>query len=1077
MIPMTTAQRERHLKGTTLKANGQVLAEWNLNRVYGGATVRNHLLATQPEYDFFDIASVVEVDRPPAGIVKGMTDGFIPGAGTTSSMTGDLTRGAITYVASERDQYKYWLSPNRSQTTMTSGGFQISNAAIEAIYPEAMPVNKFVFGFETGVSVPRRVTVSYRAGGSWTSFTLSTITLDADGRLVLWRQGNGSFSTTRNLSTNTIAIDGLRLVVEELTQGNKFAAVIEASPRLVVDISDYVTGATYNAEMSDSSKVAPLGAASSNVGSVSLDNSDRYFSNDNPASPFYKMIGRGIDISFFVYPTEVDETPSAADRVTIFENMSTSSPSKTINEVTLDVKDRSRILQERKPTDILIQDCSVTEAVIRICHSVGFNDIEYDETDFDARDKYSFVPYFWTDSALTAWENISKIAEATQTAVYFDEYGKLQIKTRRAAFDSSKSVVWGLDYNDVTASDVSTYSRPGTDLNKKADIIDMSRVDEDMPNSVSVNYYETSPGKMVRGIPEYVVAWEPESDSVVVRAARIISNIPLSATTIHLHPTDAASWPLSGKLQVNGEVIAYDAKQYTYHLANGSKTTTWIEAMEEKIKYDSFNPGMAWANAYTGHLRISKRGDLSTVPAEHWFNAQNYLVRRRVGTGPVETLPSLLSRNPTNQYATVSSGSTSNDAIVVARKTVSVPNGKRLCGTTITFPDNGAPYGCAGVAVGVGSNDQGVYVELAKTTATGDRTKFNELNIYWKNGSGVRTYYGGKGVPFNVTTGVRYDLDVYQSTDATNHIISAYINGDLKLTVSIPKASSVAVLDGVNAMFFRGTGSAYFEHFYNIGVVPNAPYNLDVDVPRLYDIARGGYRSMVQTMGAKWGSTTATSYLPWDRPGAYAAYAKAHQDALFLDEFGLYAHEVREFDVTYEDKPMSQSAIYMSNTTGAAVVDFNYSPFGATFTIVNTSRNNAVIHGEDNLTLGTEGSITQKLMVFGRHVKQEEAKEVEERNQPEVVKSGKIELSVDNPHIQTEEHAKNIAYWIVNESGGELSLDVSVYANPHLQLGDTVAVHYPDEDMLYSNSRFFIVGKDISYNGGLELDLTLRSVI
>jgi hypothetical protein len=405
---------------------------------------------------------------------------------------------------------------------------------------------------------------------------------------------------------------------------------------------------------------------------------------------------------------------------------------------------------------------------------------------------------------------------------------------------------------------------------------------------------------------------------------------------------------------------------------------------------------------------------------------------------------------------------------------------QRIVGTKITYPMNGAAHGAAGVVIGVGSGDSGVYVELAKTTTVGDRTQYNELNVYWKSSGGVVTRYAGKGVAMNVTPGVRYELDVKVNRSDTHHLFTVYVNGAAKLNFGVPR-TVISSLPSVNGFFFRGWGHAEFDYMYNIGSMwygSSGGVWGNFDVPTVYDQVTGGYRSMIPGVLAKWAPYMGETTGNWTGPGQLAAEAQVYQSNFFFDEFGLIAHEVRDFDVTFEDKPMMHSKIFMTNTRDAACAAYLATPFSAHFTLVNTARYNAVVNGEDTMTYDADSSIDQKMLIYGRLIKQEEPKSETSFNEPESIRQGRVELTIDNSFIQTKEHANNLADWVaMSQGGGEKSANAEVFANPHIQIGDLVAVHHPDEDMNYVHSRFFVVGKSLSYDGGLKMDITLRSVI
>ena len=140
------------------------------------------------------------------------------------------------------------------------------------------------------------------------------------------------------------------------------------------------------------------------------------------------------------------------------------------------------------------------------------------------------------------------------------------------------------------------------------------------------------------------------------------------------------------------------------------------------------------------------------------------------------------------------------------------------------------------------------------------------------------------------------------------------------------------------------------------------------------------------------------------------------------------------------------------------------------------SRRNEVANGEDTITYGADNSVDQKLLIYGRRIKQEEPQEEERTNESNVIKDGAIELSIESDWIQSKEHAERLAEWAVAGVGRKVA-EATVFANPNIQLLDLVGVQYAREFKTPVDHKYYIVGKRISYNGGLEMDISLRSVL
>ena len=1073
MIPMSEAQKERHMKSTTLSAKPRLIAEWNLNRASGGGEVKNHFLVNQIDEDYFSLDSVIKPSRPPRGIVKALTSASgLPTTGSTTTPSHALNSKLWSYTASSEDKYRHWLSPNRSSATATGGNYNITNAGIEVIYDEPMPVNKFRVTFETSFSTPQSITVEYKSGSDWigTTFTSGFINLGT-GRVEIYRQAGGSFSTAFATSAPVMAKE-FRLTINSLDKANAYAAVIEFSPRLVLDLTERIATAEVSFEVSDSSHIAPIGVASSNAGTVVLDNFDDFLSEDNTSSFLNNVHRRGAKVSLYAISHDIGESPVDDDEVPIFQNMLIDRSDETDGLVEWQLRDKAVILQESKPPRLLIQGETVAGIIVNLCHSVGFNDIQYDINDINDRDTYSKIEYYWTDPDKSVWENIQDVAQATQTAVYFDEYGFLQILTRATAYKAGTPVVWVFDADEVVSSDVSVHGRSAGEVGKLADIVTFSESNDELSNVVDVSYKKTEISKEVRGTAPMEVAWEPEGD-VVLRAARVVANIDPSDAMVSLEANDAKTWPYSGHMLINGEVIKYNAKRYSYYQADGTKASAFISSDEEREARDRLNPGRAWGNAYTGHMRIDPRGGrgaFGSTRTAHLVGGPNYTVRRRIGTGAIATMPNSLVKNYSLGYATLSTGSTAGDSQIVARRNMTGGTTVRLMGTRVLFPTGSGDKARAGIVYGVSTNDSGLYIELAKTTAVGARGVHHELNIYWKATNGTIARHWGKGVEINVADNVWYDIDLSR----TGRDFTVYINGRPVRNFSTTTGNTTATFSNTMGFFHKGTGSARFECFYSLDAAADKVSQFDF--PQAFDIVKGGFKSYIVNSFARWAPTLAEETASWEGPGSVKAAMKTFGAGFFLDEFGLIAHEVREYDVKFENAPMLHSRPYISNSSKIDCPVYYGSPFAAKFLLVNMSRRNEVANGEDTITYGADNSVDQKLLIYGRRIKQEEPQEEERTNESNVIKDGAIELSIESDWIQSKEHAERLAEWAVAGVGRKVA-EATVFANPNIQLLDLVGVQYAREFKTPVDHKYYIVGKRISYNGGLEMDISLRSVL
>jgi len=1075
MQTMTVGQKDTLTKSAVLKASGRTIAKFNFNRFIDITSVTNPL-DTNPDNAYFPVNSVVLNARPEAGIVKAMTSttgypviGRVGGALTASD------KDLWSYTTSLDDKYKYWRSPEFSTSVLylgAAGHYTLPKAQIEVLYAKSAEANQIVVGFENSYIQPEHVTIETRTGSTWTPTTFVNPILNSAGQLVLYRQANNTWATTVYRDT-TVSLNGVRVTVNAVSAQNANAYIIEVAACREIEVTNDVFEVTADDTISEHSIVLPIGTISSNEATVTLDNIARKYAEHNTSSDLAPFMGRWGEFTFEFNIHKPSATPVEGDYKRLFRRYVDIFRDEQYRAV-FELKDSSMLLQEAKPPAVTLTNVSVAAIAVYLCHSVGFRRVAYDIQDVDPQDTHSQLKYFWADPEKSVWEQLSQLSQATQTAFYFDEDDVLQIKTRSAAMNLAASPVWVYDADDVSLADVTAQSRPAGDAGKLADLKEFTENVQEPPNTIEVKYVPTDAAKVIRGNPTMALAWEPE-ETIALRSSNIIADIPLNTTTEHaikISGADATIWPYTGMMQVETEIIQYSGKEYSYYLANGTTALKYVESVEEQAALDALNEGFTWRNVYTGNLRVKVggRGFRNTVAAQHLRAGKTYTSRVRTGAGALVSGAKYVTKNLTagtmrmNLTAYKPLASLTRLTAVTAGPLAAAP---RLYGTSITFATSGYYSGAAGIIIGAGANDSGLYVEIVRSAVNGVRTRNNELNITWKSSTGVETLYG-KGTAVAIGLGIEYQMDVAVVSDATNHYVTAYIDGTARLNIVVPKAASVATLPASSGMFIRSSTIADFGYYYVYG---GQFEDTGIDGSTYLDLIKGGYRSAVfRTIASLPGTRTST------HPTSTVITRSGTTGSILVDEFGAIGHEVRDFDVSYSVFPALSSSLYISNNTQVACTDFMPTPTSAKFTMVNISRKTAVVNGEDTLSFGPDNSVNQKLTVYGRMVTREEAKSKKSTNDKSVVRSGTNEITIESDWIQTEAQATRIGEWVMaasDASDGELK----AFANPYIQLLDMIGVQDSHHDRAWATDKHFVVGRSVTFSKGLSVDLTTRRAV
>jgi hypothetical protein len=149
---------------------------------------------------------------------------------------------------------------------------------------------------------------------------------------------------------------------------------------------------------------------------------------------------------------------------------------------------------------------------------------------------------------------------------------------------------------------------------------------------------------------------------------------------------------------------------------------------------------------------------------------------------------------------------------------------------------------------------------------------------------------------------------------------------------------------------------------------------------------------------------------------------------------------------------------------------------GAKFIIANTSRENAILHGEDNLIYaGASAGVNQVCVVLGQVLEVTDEETIKRENKPSILARGEIPVELSNRWIQSKSMAVSLADWIASHWSDLVDeVSVEIFGNPILELGDLVDVAYDRVDAAPSTHRYWIVGISTSFESGIKTTLTLR---
>lgn len=1043
-----------------------VRAEWEMNRFHR-TVVDNTPLEDDAGYDieYFPIDSITKPNRPKAGIVKAVVN-----QATVDSNYHDTVPTARYYTVDADDEYKYWQSP---ESAAAASPFVMANCAPQVTYvaeddvsgspvPIVVQCNKITYTVENTYATPTVYDVQIKSttGGAWTTVS-SNVAVPAGGKVELFWNGTAWTTTPAfGLSANVSAV---RLVV---TQMNKqaFFNLIELGVALELDVTADLVSWNDSFNMGEDDFITPLGQISSNNGQVVLFNDSQTYTNTNATSILYGLLDKGVIFRGWM--------KYGSDLVQDFE-MFSDGWQESESDTTVTLVDGSKFFMDTKPRPVLYKDIPVQEAIWRICDIVGFNNYKVTAIDDSP---HAMIDIFWTDGEKTAWEIFGELSRATQTAIYFDSYGTLQVKTRDAAWNS----------NAATTYDFIRDSVPG---GQPSNIVSLSEADDYEANKVVINWQPTSFSEQRDNVTPFEVVWEPEG-SVVLRATELGKNFLIGDMVLSLPTKEGKTWPWSGMANIEGEFIEFDAKRYVNY-AGGTRTTDWVEDYATQQRIDAATDvSQRHLNNYTGDLRVKTRGAWNTEEKDHRVDMAGWTKRRRRNYGTSNSPCSGIKLDAANSLVTVSGPQnlTMNDYTYLTHG-AAVDQGFYYLGTRMRVDKSTHKDKVGGIFFhgDGGTNGAAYYLEIMATSRMNGKMRHvrNEVMFYSMKSDGSKKFYGGERVTMkdkskNHKKGAKTKKDIgaemavvqdrfidfdiwFEILGNGDHRFQIWASGQFLFEAIVPNGSGWQhTRSGYVGLFARGHSSLSFDYFYginNLGVTP-------VDGESYFDRIDGAYRGNQPLDDWDWERRQVRRKVrkKWKK-----VWQKYNQR--FMEEFGPVVHEAREFKVKFNSEtPVLQSKLYYSNKTQALCSEYVGDISGAHFVMANKHRENAIVSGDDELTAMGNGTINHKLFVYGRPVIQKDAQKIEKMDEWSIRRRGLIEVEYDSPWIQNEEEAKNFAEWLTSHwSRSDSKLEVEVFGNPLIELTDVVTVTWKHID-----AAFYVIGITNTYEGGLTTTLTLR---
>lgn len=1010
MQPVSTATLDVLERSVAVEIFSRVYAEWEQNGFFESTVTGS--AASDP--NFFPIESVVEPRRP---VRSGL-----PKAIVNQSRVVNLESSFIKYrVPSSDAQYKYF---HTNATTDGIGAFS-SPQTVQVVYDAPMPCNKIVVGFEISFAAPIDTTIEVLTGGTWTS--IGAYAPSAEGRAEAYLQSNGSWSSVLTRE-NPVNIDGVRISVSNMDTANAGLAVIQVSPRFMLDMTDRVSSVAISRAREDFEQTNPVASASSATATINFANDDGYFDAENTSSPINGLIENNVQfevIDVIVDPQGVSEGVPAgtffADSWSVSDGI----------EASVQATDRSKFLQETVIENCFYQFLAAEDVVQEIIERFGhpWHSIRYTTTDASRR-----IPYTFFRDDQTYWDALVSLALAEQAAFYFDEQDRFVWESRDYIWENNTASLQLRDVADGSNLPNLVSFEPRYDL---------------AANKVTVNYTPlepvTSQGQVVNN-----VVWE-ESNTTVLWSSPVLQNVLTGSTTIVIDSKrsstddDDSRWDFfadEGIVNLNGEYM-----RYTKSTVRGRLNITERGLFNSKIANHYINPADNGFNFYT--LVWS---DLNQNYSKYTQNG--VFGRKTVRDSYVQLEPGWFNNHHRTliQYT----GGTLFDRYAAYGTELVFPsslNADPWTGGEVPFYDG---VGLGGLVVHHNEVDRGYYFELMTSQEARSwnppkaevrvwRLNDNPVGWPWMGDNDNPEVWPPSGKAFNIIPGKRHRLEVLYSADTQG--FNVFVDGTWVMDF-VDTGPGTPPSRGKWGVFVRDNSLVRFEHVW--------AFNNDLrhdDLPPLRDAftdrVTGGFQS--GTLEAQW--------------------TNGRLSDVYFEDFGPWVHEVKEYEVDYEIAPNIASALFMSNDQDTYQVLHKYDPFSSHFAVSSRSRDPVVLVGSDPGRDNTQMS----MFVYGRPIIEGSESSISRKDNLSIRRRGMQEYNLESPWVQTQERAERIADWIVQRWGETNDVvEAKVFMFPPLQVGDLVEINTPGDNRLPATHKYHVLQIEKTVGVNPSMSLTLR---
>lgn len=562
-----------------------------------------------------------------------------------------------------------------------------------AIYKNTIKTNKIVIKTNAIAFKPTSIQIKIKTSQGWSQDISGTVIPDEHGIVVLyyngtswsetpWSDGSYPYINDDNFSSNVgnimyhdgtsektgyVEISGIYFYASLVgIINNDFSdygskprlELVEISPRLEVDVSNFIINISTQQEVSNDNVVLPFSGITSNSLKLELSNIQLEnvitrnfvipFSSISNSSTMKNIIRKGVKVKTGFRVDTANTAGQSNSSVSYIRTFTgyIDSWQESEDSLSIDCFDSVKILQSTRVRPLYLNRKKFNDAVIASFDSVGFGEFYADELNklkaFGRKNKINnltspndIISQFWSIKENTVSETLNEICKVFHIGMYVDRYGAIKFTSLH---DYSNK------YNSVKNGETSAqcYIQDYTDSNSVSNIIDASANEINKPESIIIRYSSPQPSlgqasdkdaeKRIISRPfsrEKIWTLNEPSDVVpyIQLADEGIQNASQQYIPYYPNLTNSVPRALSynGYLLIDDEIVKYDGIEYIFIYTDASgnqkKVVREIKSPEEinasiSEIFTNLN-GRNIKYGQTGRLLNVSRGLFGTVAGRH----------------------------------------------------------------------------------------------------------------------------------------------------------------------------------------------------------------------------------------------------------------------------------------------------------------------------------------------------------------------------------------------------------------------------------------------------------------------------